>query len=90
MIIDVSNRYHSPGRVTFRETVHRDGSYISSAYAETWTMITQEDLGLQPWVGMGDRPRLSCFWVAIDGAGSILMLVPADNVAGFSAGKEPT
>lgn len=89
--IDVSERYFARGRVTFREPVRKaDDTLVPSLYAQCWTMVTQEDLKLPTWIGIGDRPRLSCFWCALDAEGRILHLIPAENVAAFSADPEPS
>lgn len=88
-VIDVGSRYSAAGRVTFHKPIRvPTGRTVSCWYAGSWTMVSQADLGIEAWVGMGDRPRQALFWVALDMEGRILLLVPAENVAGFVAGVE--
>lgn len=91
MILQLSeHRFTSAGRITLRVPLHTvDGNeMLSSLYAKRWTLLTDADLGLEQWVGIGDRQRQSYAWCELDEQGRILRLVPAENVVGFVAQVE--
>lgn len=88
MILQLSaDRFSSAGRITLRVPIHSlDGNkQHSSLFAERWVLLTEAELGLEQWVGIGDRPRQGYAWCELDAEGRLLRIVPAENVVGFVA-----
>lgn len=80
------SRFRGCGRITLRQPVEdADGNPRPSLTSKHWTLVTEQDLDLPTWVGLGDRPRQGYYWASLDEEGRVLRLVPADNVAGFVA-----
>jgi len=81
--------FRGAGRITLRQPIEDiDGSVLTSLTAQTWTLVSEQDLGLSSWTGLGDRARQGYYWASIDGEGRVIRLVPAENVVGFVAELE--